>query len=169
MLLSVCCLVLLTAGCSSDDGEAGDQALDEKSPDARMSAAPTDGEQGAVTTRNCDVEVSTTGALDWEWSGQATVRTGGRFEDTAGPEAVYMLKHTQHQVALYSSGPEFKGTVALTVGKDFYASDPADASSLDIDPGGRHADVDVQLTSTADDVIRLEAEFTCGKTRKKQD
>ena len=167
MLLSVCCLVLLTAGCSGDDGD--EKAKDEESPDAQVSVAPKKEEARLATTQDCDAEVSTTGAFEWEWSGPATVRTGGGGEDAPGPDAVYALKHEQHQAALYSSGVEFEGSVTLSVGKAFYASDPADAASLDIDPGGTHADVDVQLTSTADDVIQLEAEFTCGKNRKKQD
>jgi hypothetical protein len=165
LLLSACCLVLVTVGCSGDDGE-GKDAEDKKSGSTEASD-PEDGQEKAAKIEDCDAEVTTKGAFDDEWGGEATVRTGGRRADAPGPEAVFTLSDKQHRVALYSPGPEFKGSVSLSVGQVSYSSDPADAESLDIDERGMHAEAKVTLMSTGGETIDLDAEFTCGTSRKK--
>jgi len=165
ILLPACGLVLLTAGCGGDDGDAG--GSDDNQP-SNMTAGtdPKDEKKLVARTADCDAEVRAKGASDWEWSGHATVRTGGRSVDEPGPRAVYRLTHKPHRVALFSPGPEFEGSVSLSVGDTSYSSDPADAASLEIDPHGTEADVDLTVTSTGGDKIELDAEFTCGRTKE---
>ena len=165
MLLSVCCLVLVTAGCGGDDDKKDDG--DKKSAPTKAVDEEEDSKR-AATIEQCDAEVSTTGAYEADWSGEATVRTGGRNPEQAGPAAVFELVDKKNRVGLYSPGPDFKGAVSLSVGDDSYSSDPADAEGLDIDKRGRTADVDVEVTTVGGDKIQLEAEFTCGKARKKK-
>jgi len=165
MLLSAFCLVLVTAGCSDDDG--GDKEIDDKtSPGAVNSDDPTEQKNTVAKVEKCEAEVSTTGAYEAEWTGEATVRTGGRNPDEAGPAAVYTLTYKDNRVGLYSAGRDFKGFIAVSVGQASYSSDPADAESLDIDKRGRHADVDVEVTTVGGDAIQLDAEFTCGSDKK---
>ena len=166
MLLSVCCLVLLTTGCSADDGDTLDDGDDKASP---TRAVDREGDKTAPRIEQCDAEVSTTGAYEAEWTGAATVRIGGRSPEQSGPAAVYTLEDGKNRVGLYSPGVDFKGSVALLVGEDSYSSDPADAGSLDIDERGRTAEVDVEVTTVGGDKIQLDAEFTCGEARKKDD
>jgi len=165
MILSACSLVLATAACSGDD----DKDKGDKEPaDAATSTDPKERRKRIAKTTNCTAEVSTTGAYEAEWGGEAQVRTGGKTVDATGPKAVYTLADKKNRVSLYSPGPEFKGSVSLSVGDLAYSSDPADAESLDIDKRGKSASVDVTLTSIDGQTVDLVADFTCGKPKKKQ-
>jgi hypothetical protein len=166
MILAACCLFLATAACSGDDDKdndsGGEQASDTATPDSKET------KKRIAETTPCTAEVSTTGAYDGPWNGEAEVRTGGKPVDDPGPKAVYSLTDKKNRLAIYSPGDEFKGSVTLSVGNTAYASDPADAASFDIDEKGKSASVDATLTSTNGDKIDLEADFTCGKTKKKK-
>jgi hypothetical protein len=166
MILSACSLVLATAACSGDDEK--DKGKGDKEPaDAAASTDPNEQRKRIAKTTNCTAEVSTTGAYEAEWGGEAQVRTGGKAADATGPEAVYTLTDKKNRLSLYSPGPEFKGSVSLSVGNMAYSSDPADAESLDIDKRGKSANVDVTLTSIDGQTVDLVADFTCGKPNKK--
>lgn len=160
------CLVGLTAGCSGDDD--GDKDKSDKTSSEGPAIDPKEAKKRTAKTAKCTAEVSTTGAYEAEWDGKATVRTGGKSADDTGPKAVYTLVDGKNRVALYSPGSDFKGSVTLSVGKTAYASDPADARSLEIDPKGRSASVDVTLTSIQGETLELVADFTCeqGKNGK---
>jgi hypothetical protein len=166
MILAACCLFLATAACGGDDENGdesgGDRASDTETPD------PKEAKKRITKTTPCLAEVSTTGAYEAEWAGEAEVRTGGKSADDTGPKAVYTLTDKKNRLAIYSPGAEFKGSVTLSVGDTAYASDPAVAESFDIDEKGRSASVDTTLTSTSGDKVDLVADFTCGKTKKKR-
>jgi hypothetical protein len=167
MILSVCCLVLAAGACSGDDKDKDDK--DAKKPaGATTTPDPKEAKKRVAKTTDCTAEASTTGAYDAQWTGEAEVRTGGKAVDATGPEAVYTLTDKKNRLSLYSPGPEFKGSVSLSVGKTAYSSDPADAESLDIDQGGRSATVDVTLTSIDGATVDLVADFSCGKPEKKK-
>ena len=163
MLVPLVCLVLPLAACSGDDGKDEDK---DRAGDEPTSVIPTDPEEArrqVAKTAKCDAEVTTTGAYDAEWQGEAVVRTGGKSVDDTGPNAVYQLEDEENRVALYSPGPEFKGSISLSADGMSYSSDPADAESFDIDKRGKHAKVDTTLTSISGKELTLVAEFTCGK------
>jgi hypothetical protein len=164
MLLSAFCLVAATTGCSDDD--KGDGNDDAKESPGVPSLDPKAQKKKIAKIVKCTAQVSTTGAYEADWSGDATVRTGGREIGAAGPLAVYTLTDKKNRVALYSPGPEFNGSISLTVARESYSSDPADAESFDIDERGKRAKVDAALTSISGDEIQLAAEFTCGKTEQ---
>jgi hypothetical protein len=162
MLLALCGLVVPAAACS-DDG------TDERSTDGSSVAMdPQEQKQLIPRTDKCEAEVSTTGAYEAEWSGQAQVRTGGKAPDDAGPQAVYQLTDKQNRVALFSPGPDFKGSISLTVKDVAYSSDPGDAESFHIDERGAGASVDATLTSVSGAELHLVAEFTCGGGKGKK-
>ena len=167
MILSVCCLVLATGACGGDDDKDKDEGT-AKTADASAGVDPKEQRKRIAKTTDCTAEVSTTGAYEADWGGKAQVRTGGKSVDDPGPRAVYTLSHRKNRVSLYSPGPEFKGSVSLSVGDIAYSSDPQDAGSLDIDKRGKSADVDVTLTSIEGETIDLVADFTCGKSKKKK-
>ncbi len=167
MLLSAFCLAVATAGCSGDDGDkekekAGDQ------PSSVITGDPKDKEEKNLVaqTTKCDADVSTSGAYEADWNGDAQVRTGGKSTDDTGPRAVFSLNDKKNRLALYSPGPEFKGSISLSVGNTSYSSNPADAESFDIDKRGKSASAEATLTSISGDEIQLNAEFTCGKTKQ---
>ena len=166
LVLAACCLFLATAACSGDDDtdndSGGEKASDTATPD------PEDAKKRIAKTTPCLAEVRTSGAYEAEWDGEAEVRTGGKPADDPGPKAVYSLTDKKSRLSLYSPGAEFKGAITLSVGDTAYASDPADAESFDIDEKGRSASVDTTLTSTSGDKVDLVADFTCGKTKKKE-
>lgn len=167
MILTVCCAVLVTAACSGDDGKENEAGGDDN-PSASPTEEKSEGTNKQVAkTTPCTAEVSTSGAYEGAWSGEAEVRTGGKSVDDTGPKAVYTLTDKKNRLSIYSPGAEFKGSVTLSVGNTAYASDPADAESFDIDEKGKSASVDATLTSTGGDKIDLVADFTCGKTKKK--
>jgi len=168
MILSVCCLVLATGACSGDDKDKDTDKDAKKSAGATTSPDSKEAKHRVAKTTDCTAEVSTTGAYEAQWAGTAQVRTGGKAVDAPGPKAVYSLTDKKNRLSLYSPGPEFKGSVSLSVGRTAYASDPAVAESLDIDEGGTSADVAVTLTSVDGDTLDLVATFTCGKPKKKQ-
>lgn len=156
--IATVCLVggsLTACGGEDDTDGRSDRATEGATID------PQEARKRAVRTEKCTAEVTTTGAYEADWKGRATVRTGGNAADDTGPEAVYTLTAEGNSVALYSPGSEFKGSVTLSVGETAYASDPADAASLDIDPDGSSASVDVTLTSIEGDSLDLVADFTC--------
>ena len=162
MLLAALALVLPTVGCSGDDDK--DKSGDEPTPLATND--PKTERQLEAKTTKCDAEVSTSGAYEADWEGDAQVRTGGKAVEDTGPNAVYQLTDKRNRVALYSPGPAFKGSISLSVDNVSYSSDPADAESFDIDKHGKSASVDTTLTSIGGDELGLVAEFTCGKTKK---
>jgi hypothetical protein len=166
MVLAACCLFLATAACGGDD-DNGDESSGEKASDT-ATPDPKEAKKRIAKTTACTADVSTTGAYEGEWAGEAEVRTGGHAADDTGPKAVYTLTDKKNRLAIYSPGAEFKGSVTLSTGDTAYASDPADAASFDIDEKGRFASVDATLTSTSGDKIDLVADFTCGKTKKKR-
>jgi hypothetical protein len=167
VILTACCAVLATAACSGDD-DGKDKESGDKPPASRTTEDAKETKVRAAKTTPCTAEVSTTGAYEAEWSGDAEVRTGGKPVDDTGPKAVYTLSDMKNRVTLYSPGSEFKGAIALSVGDTAYASDPADAESFDIDEKGKSASVDVTLTSTGGgETIDLVADFDCGKTKKR--
>jgi hypothetical protein len=166
MLVPLVCLFLPLAACSDDDGgKDKDKAGDE--PTSVLPTDPQELRKRIPKTVKCDAEVTTSGAYDHEWSGDAQVRTGGKSEDDTGPNAVYELKEDGNRVALYSPGPEFKGSISLSAEGLAFSSDPADAESFDIDKRGKHAQVDTTLTSISGQELQLVAEFTCGKQKSK--
>lgn len=164
MVLSVLCLALVTAGCSGDDDKDKKKASNE--PSSVITGDPKDEKQLVAKTAKCTAEVSTSGEYEAEWGGDAQVRTGGKSADDTGPNAIYTLNDKRNRLALYSPGPEFKGSISMSVGNTSYSSDPADAESLDIDKRGKHASVDTTVTSIGGDEIQVVAEFTCGKTKQ---
>jgi len=164
-ILAAGSLILATAACSGDD----DKDNDDTSPTTAPSVDPKEQKKRVAKTTKCTVEASSTGAYQGEWSGEASVRTGGKPADDTGPKAVYSAANEKSTLALYSPGSAFKGSVTLAVGKKIaYSSDPAKAESLDIDEKGKSAQVDVTLTSIEGDTVDLVAEFACGKAKKKQ-
>jgi len=163
MLLPAVCLVLGSAGCSGDD----DGNDEEQGSDPTSGASDIDPkDRKPAKTADCTAEVSTSGAYEADWQGEAQVRTGGKPADDPGPNAVYTLTDKKNRLALYSPGAEFKGSVSLSVDGVAYSSDPADAESLDFEKQGKGAAADVTLTSTGGDKIDLVAAFTCGKAKK---
>ena len=166
MLLSALCLVLATAGCSGDDDKDGDQDATDTATEGEPTLEPKGKEEVVVTTADCTAEVSTTGAFEAGWGGDATVRTVGDSAGYTGPDSVYVLNDKRNRVALYSAGPEFKGSISVTADLLTYSSDPADAESFDIDRDGQHVDVDATLISISGDELQLVAKFTCGKSEK---
>jgi hypothetical protein len=166
MMVPAVCLVLATVGCSDDDGGNDDEKAGESTSDAPSKEEQKEARKRIAQTSDCTAEVSTTGAYEAEWQGEAQVRTGGKPADDPGPNAVFTLTDKKNRVALYSPGPEFKGSVSLSADGVAYSSDPADAESLDIDKHGKSASVDVTLTSTGGDTIDVVADFTCGKSKK---
>ncbi len=166
MIVPAVCLILATAGCGGVD----DEGTDEEKADEPTSGAPSSDDSEDVRKPakvvDCTAETSTSGGYDAEWEGEAQVRTGGKPADDPGPKAVYTLTHGKNRLALYSPGAEFKGSVSLSADGTVYSSDPADAESLDIDPHGTSASVDVTLTSTGGDKVDLVADFTCGQPSK---
>lgn len=168
MILSAVSLVAATAACSGDDDKDKDQ---DKADDASNQTLSPDEikEQRERTpkTANCTAEVRTTGTYEAEWNAEeAQVRTGGKAVGATGPDAVYTLTDKNNRVALYSPGPEFKGSISLNADGLSYSSDPADAESFDIDKRGKHASVNATLTAIEGEELGLVAEFTCGKTKK---
>ena len=164
MLVALCGLVLPAAGCSDDDGKDG--ASKDESPSAAVDAKEQ--KQRAAKTTKCQAEVSTSGAYEADWKGEAHVRTGGKAVDDTGPRAVYELTDKKNRVALYSPGPEFKGSISVSVKNVAYSSNPADAGSFDIDKRGTGASVDATLTSVSGDELQLVAEFICAKGKNKK-
>lgn len=166
MLVPLACLVLPVAACSDDDGDKKNKADDE--PTSIIPTDPKEARHRVAKTAKCEASVSTTGAYDAEWGGDASVRTGGKSVDDTGPNAVYTLNDEGNRLALYSPGPEFKGSISLSADGLSFSSDPADAESFDIDKRGKHAQVDTTLTSISGQELQLEAEFTCGKQKKSE-
>jgi hypothetical protein len=166
MILSAFGLIAATAGCSGDDGgDDTDKAKDD--PSSSISIDPKEQRERTAKTTECTAEVRTTGTYAAEWNGaEAQVRTGGKAVDASGPDAVYTLTDKRNRVALYSAGPEFKGSISLNADGLSYSSDPADAESFDIDKRGKHASVDTTLTAIDGEELGLVAEFTCGKSKK---
>lgn len=157
-------LVLSFSACSGDDGDDKEKGKD--APSSTVSDDPKLEKKLVAKTVKCDADVSTSGAYDADWKGEATVRTGGHSIGASGPAAVYTLTDkNDNRVALYSPGNEFKGSISLFADGLSYSSDPADAESLDIDKRGRSASVDTTVTSISGDEIQLVAEFTCGKKK----
>ena len=107
--------------------------------------------------------MSTTGAYEAEWDGDASVTVGATTNDGTGPAAVFTLNDDRNRLALYSPGLAFKGSISMTADGHSYSSDPADAGAFDIDPKGKHAEVHAALTSISGDEIHVAAEFSCGK------
>ena len=165
MVVSAVCLILAAAGCSDDDAGNDDEKVSAPTSGAPSSEAPV-GARKPAKIADCTAEVSTSGAFEGDWTGEAQVRTGGKPADDPGPTAVYTLTDQQNRVALYSPGAEFKGSVSLSVDGVAYSSDPADAESLEFEKQGKGASADVTLTSTGGDTIDLVADFTCGKAKK---
>ncbi len=165
LLLFLCalCLLLATAGCSDDDGKDKSEDEQETSTGGPTTPDPDDQLKTKPKTTECDVEVSTTGAYEAEWNGDASVTTGGKTVDDTGPAAVYTLNDDRNSLSLYSPGLAFKGSISMTADGHSYSSDPADAESFDIDPKGSHAEVHAALTSISGDEIHVVAQFTCGK------
>ena len=165
MLVPLACLVLPTAACSGDDdGKDKDKAADE--PTSVIPTDPKEARKLVARKATCDADVTTSGAYDAEWGGDATVRIGGKSVDDTGPNAVYtLLADEGNRLALYSPGPEFKGSISLSADGLSFSSDPADAESFDIDKRGKHAQVDTTLTSISGKELELVAEFTCGKAK----
>jgi hypothetical protein len=163
MILSACCLLAVTVGCSDDgDDKDADQGSDD--PSSTISVDPNKQRKRPVKTTACTATVSTTGAYEAAWNvDKGQVRTGGKAIGDAGPDAVYTLTDKDNQVALYSPGPEFKGSISMHANGRSYTSDPADAESFDIDKSGKHASVDTTLTAIDGEELGLVAEFTCGK------
>ena len=167
MILPAVCLVLATAGCSGDDDGKDDEKADEPTSGAPSSEDRED-ERKPAKIADCTAEARTTGGYEAEWEGEAQVRTGGKPANDPGPDAVYTLTDDKSQLAIYSPGAEFKGSVSLSADGVVYSSDPADAESLDIDKHGKSASVDVTLTSTGGDRLDLVADFTCAKPKTKK-
>jgi len=165
MMVPAVCLLLAATGCSDDDGGKDDEKGSEPTSEAPSSEDPAEARTPAKIA-DCTAEVSTRGAFEADWEGEAQVRTGGKPANAPGPNAVYTLTDKKNQVALYSPGSEYKGSVSLSADGVAYASDPADAESLDIDEHGKGASVDVTLTSTGGDKVDLVGDFTCGTSRK---
>lgn len=155
------CLVGATLSACGDDDADASRSADPATEGATIE--PGKAVERTPRVRKCSAEVTTTGAYEAEWQGRAKVRTGGGSADDTGPDAVYEMVDEENRVALYSPGEEFKGSVTLSVGETAYASDPADAKYLDIDPRGRSASVDVTLISIEGDSLDLVAEFTCAR------
>jgi hypothetical protein len=166
ILLFAFCLVLATAGCGGNEDNDGDTDATDKATEGESTLDPKDEKEPVFTTAKCTAQVKTAGALEAEWGGDATVRTVEESVGSAGPDAVYVLNDERTRVALYSAGPEFKGSISVIADGLTYSSDPADAESFDIDPHGRYADVAATLISTSGDKLKLVAEFTCGETKE---
>jgi hypothetical protein len=169
LLFSALCLVVATTGCSGDDDkdQDPDKGGKDTSVDGSATPDPDDELRTKPKTTTCDAEVSTTGTYEATWNGDASVRTGGKAIDESGPDAIYTLTDDRNQVALYSPGPDFKGSISMAADGASYSSDPADAESFDIDKRGKHAQVDTSLTSISGEELHLVAEFTCGKRKSK--
>ena len=160
MILSACCLLAVTTGCSDDNDS--DQGRDD--PSSTTSVDPNKERKRPAKTTPCTAAVRTTGAYEAEWNAdEGQVRTGGKAPGDTGPDAVYTLTDKNNQVELYSPGPEFKGSISMHADGRSYSSDPADAESFDIDKRGKHASVDTTLTAIDGEELGLVAEFTCGK------
>jgi len=166
LILSAFSLVAVTASCGGDD-DGDDKDTAKGDPTSSVSVDPKDQRQRVAKTAECTAEVRTTGTYEAEWNGEdAQVRTGRKAVDDTGPEAVYTLNDKRNRVALYSPGPEFKGSISLNANGLSYSSDPADAESFDIDKRGTHASVNTTLTAIDGEELGLVAEFTCGKSEK---
>lgn len=165
MMVPAVCLILAATGCSDDDGGKDDEKGSEPTSGAPSSEDPAEARTPAKIA-DCTAEVSTSGAFEADWEGEAQVRTGGKPANDPGPNAVYTLTDQKNRVALYSPGAEYKGSVSLSADGVAYASDPADAESLEFEKQGKGVSADVTLTSTGGDKIDLEADFSCGKTKK---
>ena len=166
ILLFAFCLVLATASCGGNEDNDGDTDATGEATQGESTLDPKDEKEPAVATAKCTAKVSTAGALEAEWGGDATVKTVEESGGFTGPHAVYVLNDERNRVALYSAGPEFKGTISVTADGLSYSSDPADAESFDIDTDGRYADVDATLISISGDELQLVAKFTCGKAEQ---
>lgn len=157
-LLLALALTLTACGGSDDAGSDGGGASISTDDDARPgNGLPT------LEGEGCDVDVTLTGAVGQDWSGDGTVSVS---ESDGAPPASYQTLDGDAVMTLLSDGNGFDPTVLLTVGDTSYGVETGGETGgdgIDIAADGSGARIEASATAIGvpGETVDIAATFTC--------
>lgn len=142
--------LLLLAGCGGDD-----------SADSADDAAPGDaaGDVPALQGEGCDSDVTLSGALEAQWSGEATVSTS----EEVAPPATYQSDDGGYILTVSAAGNGFDDPMVTLLFEDAAYAVPFGEGTVDVRDDGSGATIDAAATNPADpdDTVQVQATFAC--------
>ncbi|GAA5146582.1 hypothetical protein GCM10023340_17670 [Nocardioides marinquilinus] len=152
VLATLATCLALTA-CGSDDGGSGGNGGGDGG-DGGEEVSGVQLQQG----ESCEAEVSLTGAVEQEWSGEASVSTS---ESDVAPPATYQAADGDTVLTTSAPGHGFEAITLITSGDRSFGV-PTDDPGIEAADDGSGATVSATATDVAGgDTVQVEATFTC--------